>query len=312
VDPELAAALTLLPDLPFDRLDETRATFDGLVAALPPVDLTGVLLEERTVPGPEGAPDVPVRLFRPEGGGSGLPGVLDIHGGGFAIGRPVLDDPVNAEIVRQVGAVVASVDYRLAPETPYPGPAEDCFAALRWFAGSAAELGVDPARIAVLGDSAGGGLAATTALLARDRGGPALAMQALIEPELDDRLQTHSMVHGDDTAVWHRPNAVLSWRYYLGGAEADGYAAPARMADLSGLPRTYLTVNELDPLRDEGLEYAQRLLQAGVSTELHCWPAAFHGFVLVPTAAITQRALAGLMGALRRGLGVEVPAPAAV
>lgn len=311
MDPELAAALDFLPRLPFDRLEETRAVFDALVEALPPVDLSGVVLEDRAVPGPEGAPDVPVRIFRPENGADRVPGVLDIHGGGFAIGRAALDDPVNAAIVREVGAVVVSVDYRLAPETPYPGPAEDCYAALRWFATSAPELGVDPARIAVLGDSAGGGLAATTALLARDRGGPGLAMQALIEPELDDRLQTHSMVHGDDTAVWNRPNAVLSWEYYLGGREADGYAAPARTSELRGLPPTYLTVNELDPLRDEGLEYAQRLLQAGVPTEVHCWPRAFHGFALVPTAAITQRALAGLFGALRRGLGVDLPAQSA-
>jgi acetyl esterase/lipase len=307
VDPELAAALPYLPQLPFSQLAETRATFAALLDQLPPPDTSGVVLEERPVPGPEGAPDVPVRVFRPESGGSGRPGVLDVHGGGFAIGSAALDDAVNVGIVREVGAVVVSVEYRLAPETPYPGPAEDCYAALRWLAGSAAELGVDPGRLAVLGDSAGGGLAATTALLARDRGGPALAMQALIEPELDDRLQTHSMVHGDDTPVWHRPNAIKSWEFYLGGREADGYAAPARMADLSGLPPTYLTVNQLDPLRDEGLEYAQRLLQAGVATELHCWPGAFHGFVLVPTAAITQRAVAALYGALARGLGVESP-----
>lgn len=122
--------------------------------------------------------------------------MLDIHGGGFAIGSRDLDDGVNLGIAREVGAVVVSVEYRLAPETPFPGPAEDCCAALQWLVASADELGVDATRIAVLGDSAGGGLAATTALLARDRGGPALAMQVLIEPELDDRLQTHSMRTG--------------------------------------------------------------------------------------------------------------------
>lgn len=312
MDPELAAALPYIPQLPFDRLEETRATFDGLLAELPPADLTDVILEERTVPGPEGAPNVRIRVLRPQGGGSHLPGVLDIHGGGFAIGNAELDDGVNAGIVREVGAVVVSVDYRLAPETPYPGPAEDCYAVLRWFAENAAELGVDAGRIAVLGDSAGGGLAATTALLARDRGGPALAMQVLIEPELDDRLETHSMVTGTDTPVWHRANAIKSWEFYLGGQPADGYAAPSRMDDLGGLPPTYLTVNELDPLRDEGLEYARRLLVAGVSTELHCYAGAFHGFVLVPTAAITQRAIANLHGVLRRGLGVGQPSvPAA-
>jgi acetyl esterase len=308
VDPELAAALPYLPQLPFSDLAGSRAAFDDLVSQLPPPDLSGVRLEERTVPGPAGAPDVPVRIFRPDGGGTRLPGVLDFHGGGFAIGTAALDDAVNAGIVREVGAVVVSVDYRLAPEHAFPAPAEDCYAALVWFTDHADELGVDPARIAVLGDSAGAGLAATVALLARDRGGPALAMQVLIEPELDDRLQTHSMVTGTDTPVWHYANAVKSWEFYLGGAEATPYAAPARMADLRSLPPTYLTVNELDPLRDEGLEYARRLLVAGVPTELHCYAGAFHGFVLVATAAITQRALAALHGALRRGLGV---APAA-
>ena len=311
MDPELAAALPYLPQLPFSDLPTARATLDALVEQLPPPDLTGVELEERTVPGPPDGPDVTVRVLRPRGGGTGRPAVLDIHGGGFAIGRADLGDSLNATIVREVGAVVVSVDYRLAPEHPYPAPAEDCYAALAWLAGAASELGVDPSRIAVLGDSAGGGLAATTALLARDRGGPALAMQVLLEPELDDRLQTHSMVTGTDTPVWHYANAVKSWEFYLGGKAADGYAAPARMEDLSGLPPTFLTVNELDPLRDEGLEYARRLLVAGVSTELHCYAGAFHGFLLVATAAIARRAQANLHRALRSGLGVSVPATSA-
>lgn len=305
MDADLAAALPFIPALPFSDIEEARRVFDELLAGVPPLDTTGLTVEDRRVPGPEGGPEVAVRLFTPEGGGTSRPGVLDIHGGGFAIGTPALDDAVNASIAREVGAVVVSVDYRLAPEHPFPAPAEDCYAALVWFARHAGELGVDPGRIAVLGDSAGGGLAATTALLARDRGGPALAMQVLIEPELDDRLETHSMRTGTETPVWHRANAVESWRYYLGGTEPSPYSAPARMEDLSGLPPTYLTVNELDPLRDEGLEYARRLLVAGVSTELHCWPGAFHGFVLVADAPITRRALDAMRAALRRGLGVD-------
>lgn len=311
MDPELAIAAQALPQLPFSDLAGTRATFAALLAATPPPDCSGVRVQDRTVPGPAGGPELAVRVFTPDDGATGpRPGVLDIHGGGFAIGTMDLDDGVNVGIAREVGAVVVSVEYRLAPEHPYPAPAEDCYAALQWFAAHAEELGVDPGRIAVLGDSAGGGLAATTALLARDRGGPALAMQVLVEPELDDRLDTHSMRTGTDTVLWHRANAEKSWEYYLGGAAADSYAAPARAEDLAGLPRTYLTVNELDPLRDEGLEYARRLLVAGVSTELHCWPGAFHGFTLVPTAGITARALSAMHGALRRGLGVEAPVAA--
>jgi acetyl esterase/lipase len=170
-------------------------------------------------------------------------------------------------------------------------------------------LGVDPARIAVLGDSAGGGLAATTALLARDRGGPPLAMQVLMEPELDDRLVTHSMTNGADTVGWSYAQAALSWSYYLGNAETPPlHAAPARTEDLSELPPAYVTVCELDCLRDEGLEYAARLLRAGVSTELHCWPGVFHGFQsLLPTAGVSVRAHAALCGALRRALVDAVP-----
>ena len=220
VDPELAIAVPLIPDFPFTELDGSRRALDELIAAFP-VDLSGVHVQDRLVPGPAGAPDVPVRIFTPLSADPGVqPGVLDIHGGGFALGMVALDDAANAAIARDVGAVVVSVDYRLAPEHPFPAPAEDCYAALVWFAGHAAELGVDPARIAVLGDSAGGGLAATTALLARDRGGPALAMQVLIEPELDDRLDTHSMRTGADTVGWNNAQAAHSWRYYLGGRPA--------------------------------------------------------------------------------------------
>lgn len=307
MDRELAEALPYLPNLPFSDLEGTRAAFADLLAQAPPPDRTGVAVEDRTIDGPQGAPQLTVRVFTPATGAAPRPAVLDIHGGGFAIGSRDLDDAVNLQIARQVGAVVVSVEYRLAPETPFPGPAEDCYTALQWLVAQAGELRVDPARVAVLGDSAGGGLAATTALLARDRRGPALAMQVLIEPELDDRLETHSMRTGTDTAVWHRANAVKSWEFYLGGQPATPYAAPARMQDLSGLPPTYLTVNELDPLRDEGLDYAQRLLVAGVPTELHCFAGTFHGFVLVPTAQVTVRALDMLFGALRRGLRVDLP-----
>jgi acetyl esterase/lipase len=190
---------------------------------------------------------------------------------------------------------VVSVDYRLAPEHPYPAGLDDCMRGLRYLAGLAGPL-------AVHGQSAGGGLGAATVLRARDEGGPAIAFQSLGIPELDDRLETPSMQAFTSTPLWARPQAIRSWEYYLGGQPADGYAAPARNEDLSGLPPAHVTVMELDPLRDEGIAYAQRMLQAGVSVELHAYPGTFHGSALVTEAAVSKRQAADLVGALRRGL----------
>jgi acetyl esterase/lipase len=301
MDPELVAAVPLIPDLPFDDLERTRRAIDKMVASAP-ADLSGVSVADREIPRGDGT--VPVRIFEPEEIGGYRPAVLSLHGGGFAVGSMALDDDANAAIARAVGAVVVSVEYRLAPEHPFPAAADDCYAALVWLSEGGEELRLDRTRVAVLGSSAGGGLAATTALLARDRGGPPIAMQALLEPELDDRLDTHSMRHGTETVGWSYANAVLSWRYYLGDVDPPPlHAAPARTDDLSGLPPAYIAVSELDCLRDEGLEFASRLMAAGVPTELHCWPGVFHGFqTAVPGAAVSRRADASLHRALRRAL----------
>lgn len=291
----------MLPALPFDDLAGTRAAFDRFFEDEPDLDLSEVDLRIDTCHTPDGHV-MDLRIFTPRGGRPSKAGVLDLHGGGFAIGTAAMDDSLNIEIAKGVDAVVVACEYRLAPEHPFPTPAEDCYAALLWMVEHAAELGIDVDRIAVHGDSAGGGLAATVCLWARDRGGPAIRMQSLLEPELDDRCTSRSMINGKDTPVWYYANAVLSWEYYLGGQEPTGYSAPARMEDLRGLPPTYVTVNEIDPLRDEGIEYAQRLASAGVPTELHMWPGAYHGFDLVSTAAISQRAGAALHAAMRRSL----------
>ncbi len=307
MDPELAAAAPMLPAASLSDIATVRATYDAMSSLFPPVDFIGIEVENRQIPGSEGAPDVTVRMLAPSAGGGDRAAVLDLHGGGMVVGDAAMDDAINVVIAREVGALVVSVDYRLAPEHPYPAALEDGYAALVWLAENAASLGVDASRIAILGDSGGGTLAAAVALVARDRGGPALAMQVLIEPALDDRLQTDSMLGiGRDSVFLNHAQAADIWRHYLGDQEPTGYAAPARMSDLADLPPTYLTVNELDPLRDEGLEYARRLLRAGVPTELHCWPGAFHGFTLVPTAAVTQRARSELFGALSRGLAARV------
>lgn len=302
MDPELQAQLHLIPPLPFDDLEGTRRAFDELFVEAPPVDLRGVRLDVRTIITPGRPEGMDVRVFTPPGGRVRKAGVLDIHGGGFAIGIAEMDDPLNVAIALEVDAVVVAVEYRLAPEHPYPAPPQDCYEALQWMSDNADELGIDPARIAVHGDSAGGGLAATVCLWARDRGGPSVAMQSLLEPELDDRCDTPSMLAGTDTPVWYRSNAQLSWQYYLDGREPDGYSAPARQSDLHGLPPTYITVNQIDPLRDEGIDYARRLSEAGVFTELHQWPGAFHAFDLIESAAVSKRAGAALHAAMRRVL----------
>jgi acetyl esterase/lipase len=215
-------------------------------------------------------------------------------------------DPWCQKVAADLDAIVVSVEYRLAPEHPFPAGIDDCYAALRWTAANAAELGIDPARLAIAGQSAGGGLAAGTALMARDRGGPALCFQLLEIPELDDRLDTPSMLAFQDTPLWNRPNAVWSWKHYLGpkhAGEPSPYAAPARAKDLSGLPPAYVSTMEFDPLRDEGIQYALRMLQAGVSVELHSYPGTFHGSGLIAGAKVSERGARESLDALRRALG---------
>ncbi|MFL6062915.1 MAG: alpha/beta hydrolase [Marmoricola sp.] len=295
LDPQLRPLVELLPD--------TTTAFDDIPAAR---EMFRTWLPQGPVPGEEHleiteevVDGVPVRIYRPLGDTDDLPGILYLHGGGFCIGDIDTEHGGAVIVANAVDAVVLNVDYRLAPEHPYPAGLEDCYAALQHLAGLD---GVDPSRLAVHGQSAGGGLAAATALLARDRGGPALAFQSLGIPELDDRLETPSMRAFTSTPMWSRVQAMKSWEYYLGGAEADAYAAPARMEDLSGLPAAFIATCEYDPLRDEGLTYAQRLLQAGVSVELRHYPGTFHGAALVREADVVRRMETENLDALRRAL----------
>jgi acetyl esterase/lipase len=311
IDPELTAILELMA--PFDLSDApaARAGFEEMMATLR-TDIPGIDaldIEDRQVPGWEGEPEVPVRVYWPREAVGPAPGVLMIHGGGFIIGSVEAEHAGAAMLALATGAVVVSVDYRLAPEHPFPAAAHDCYAALRFLADEAPVLGVDTARLALVGTSAGGGLAAACALLARDLGGPALCFQMLHIPELDDRLDTPSMRTFVDSPIWNRPLAERSWAAYLGAGadrvDVSPYAAPARAADLSGLPAAYISTAENDPLRDEGIMYGLRLLQAGVSVELHQFPGTYHGSTMVTTAAVSQRAQRESMTVLRRALGVE-------
>jgi acetyl esterase/lipase len=245
-----------------------------------------------------------VRIYAPTQAGDGPhPAMLYLHGGGFVLGSIAMEHAQTTSLARGVGAVVVSVEYRLAPEHPFPAAVDDAYAALVWLHGHAASLGVDPTRIAVVGNSAGAGLAAALTLMARDRGGPPIRFQYLGIPVLDDRLTTHSMTTMVDTPMWSRPLAELSWGWYLGEQREDvsAYAAPARAADLSGLPPAYVSTMESDPLRDEGILYAIRLLQAKVSTELHSFPGTWHGSRRFPSA-ITDREVAEMTVVLRAAL----------
>jgi acetyl esterase len=272
------------------------------VSRLPRLD--GVSVREVRVPGRPGTPQVRLRIYRPVGVTTPLPAVLWIHGGGFVLGNVDSVHHGAAQAAKYAPAVVVAVGYRLAPEDPFPAGLDDCWTALEWTAEHADEVGADPERLAVAGASSGGCLAAGLTLLARDRGGPTLCFQHLSTPVLDDRLETGSMTACHSTPIWNRPLAEESWELYLGARRHDApvYAAPARATDLSGLPPAYLSTADLDPLRDEGLQYGLRLVQAGVPVELHNFPGAYHAFGGAATPEQQQRIAAEHLAALRRGL----------
>lgn len=241
-----------------------------------------VIVEDVTVPGPEGAPDVALRLYRPRESTQPMPALFWIHGGGHIIGSPLQDERTNIAFVRNLGITVASVTYRLSPEHPAPAALEDAYAGLTWLFANAEERGVDASRIAVGGASAGGGIAAGLVLLAHDRRDVSPAFQLLIYPMLDDRTVLRDDLDTSTVRVWSPGSNRYGWTSYLGhepGSPATSeYAAPARREDLSGLPPTWIGVGTLDLFHDEDLDYAQRLADADVATEVLLVHGAFHGF----------------------------------
>jgi triacylglycerol lipase len=297
VDPQLVGALDMFAPLDMDlsRIGETRAMF---AAMNPPVEsyaIPTVGIEHVRVPGPDGAPDVPVTLHRPVQAEGPLPVLLHIHGGGYVFGSAAGSGPANVRTASELQCVVASVDYRLAPETRAPGAVEDCYAALAWLSRNADALSIDPSRIAVGGESAGGGLAAALALLARDRGEYALCFQMLIYPMLDDRTAARADVNPHvGHFVWKPEYNAFGWACYLGvkpgGTGVSPYAVAARATDLRGLPPAYICVGSLDLFLEEDMDYAARLMAAGVSVELQVYPGAYHAFEMVFDADVTVRA----------------------
>ena len=264
-------------------------------------------VEDRLAPGRRAATRFPSASTSPSSGRRCSRALLWIHGGGYVLGDAKGDDLFCEEIARDVGCVVVSVDYRLAPEHPFPAPVEDCYAALKWLAASADELGVDRSRIAVGGASAGGGLTAGLALLARDRAEVPIRFQLLIYPMIDDRNVEPASEAGSDHILWTRERNLIGWTSYLGrapgGADVSPYAAATRATDLSGLPPAYVMVGDVDLFLEEDVEYARRLMASGVPTELHVYPGAFHGFFsLGPDAGVSRRFAAECDRVLRRAL----------
>jgi acetyl esterase/lipase len=234
------------------------------------------------------------------------PGMLYIHGGGMMMGNRSSIDPTILDAVL-LGYTVISPEYRLAPEHPYPAAIEDCFATWCWMHDHAAELGIDPDYVLIAGSSAGGGLAAGSTLLIRDRQAPLPARQILFCPMLDDREVTASSTELDGEALWDRNANRTGWSAYLGervgGDDVPIYAAPARATDLSGLPPAFLDVGDVETFRDEDIDYAARLSRAGVPVELHVWPGGVHGFTNVaPQAALSRMAMAARVDYMRRAL----------
>ncbi|MFV0457872.1 MAG: alpha/beta hydrolase [Actinomycetales bacterium] len=313
-DPELEPALAmireLLPPFSSDTLDEARRVSADGVPGIPAPDLTAggrITVQDIVVPGRQGQPDITLLVAkRADHKGAG-PGIYHTHGGGMVVGNRRTGTDAYLPYVLDLDAVVVSVEYRLAPEHPHPAPVEDCYAGLVWTADHAEELGIDAERILITGASAGGGLAAGTALIARDRGYPNLTHQVLVCPMIDDRLITQSAQALDGEGVWDRNDNLFGWTCLLGdargGPDVSAYAAPARAEDLAGLPRTYLDTGSAESFRDETLDYARRLSEAGVSVDLHMWGGGFHGFdLMVPQAALAQASIATRDEFIRRAL----------
>lgn len=306
IDPEIMAPLDMLPP-EIDLI--TRESLNDVREMMAPVlkaqGVEGVKVEKREIDTEDGK--VAVYIYeREDSTSTDKPGLLWTHGGGYILGYG--DTDFAAMFAKELDAVVVSVDYRLAPEHPFPAGHNDSYNALLWMAENAKELGIDPSRIAIGGDSAGAGMAAGVAIHNRDENGPELALQLLIYPMLDNLHDTPSG-SVEYYPVWSRQTSFNAWEMYLGGTpglDASPYAAPAREKDLTGLPKTFLTVGTVDLFRDEVIDYAQRLMAADVPTELAVYPGMYHGGqMFVPNASVSQDMIGEYLEAIKKALNVK-------
>lgn len=303
VDREILPLLDLFPRVDLDAapIADIRARAAQTYAFMPPPVIAP---EEQRVPSVHGGPDIAVFLYRPPAPRPGGGAILHIHGGGMVMGSATQIQAGPAALAMAAGVPVASVEYRLAPEHPFPAPQQDCHSALLWLAGQADTLGFDPARIVVAGESAGGGLAAALAIMARDLGGPAIAGQLLTYPMLDHRTGGDTCPYNNPVTgefIWTRASNRFGWSALQGDYAADdarkGWFSPSLADNLANLPPAYIATGSLDLFFDENLDYARRLTATGVSVELHSYAGAIHAFNALPDAAAAQRCNAGLLAA---------------
>ena len=309
VDPEILPLLDLIPplDLTAGPIENVRAESAERFAMIPPPVIAA---QQVMISGRDGPSDIAVFLYLPDNRSADAGAILHIHGGGMVMGSAAMFGQGPAAMAAALGVPVASVEYRLAPEHPFPAPQEDCYAALEWLAGEHGNFGFSAERIIVTGESAGGGLATAVALMARDRNGPALAGQLLVYPMLDHRTGGDACPYGNVNTgefVWTRASNRFGWEALRGDYAADdarqGWFSPSLAENLSALPPTYIATGSLDLFFDEDVDYARRLAMAGVPVELHSYAGAIHGFNLMAEADVSKRFAADLLAAAARMTG---------